>query len=213
MQIKSIKYIVLMIFILGISVFIISCGEDDEKKEAPTIEAADFNQLVTTRMGKDATDESANVSIVDVRSANTFKLSTVPYAKNLADAAAVEGKVSDKARRIVVFGDDDSKAEKVVLDLLDKSYTDVKLFKGGLTKWKEAGYWCEIYKEGFEAMKSSAVAVIDVRPPPKFEAGTIEGSVSIPASKETNLWVATAEEALAAYNKSDELIIFCQDYT
>lgn len=134
--------------------------------------------------------KTAKALILDARPIKKYQINHIPTSLALPDTK-FEKMYQDvlkgvaKNKEIITFcgGYKCVKSPKLALYLMEKGYTNVKVYAAGMPDWKSKSYGemsIEVAKKMFD--KGSAI-FIDARPNMKFKKATITGSINIPDKK------------------------------
>jgi rhodanese-related sulfurtransferase len=132
----------------------------------------------------------------------------------LAHLKSLQGAL-DKNATVVTYcaGPACPASDKAAAQLSASGFKDVRVYKGGIQEWSEAGRPVEkgepvrfVSKEDLKALRESgkAFTLIDVLAPGYFEKGHIEGAINVP--------LADLETRAGELTKDARIVVYCYNY-
>ncbi|MFW5990468.1 MAG: rhodanese-like domain-containing protein [Campylobacterales bacterium] len=132
--------------------------------------------------------------ILDARPQKRYDASHIPGAIMFPDTQVDENmkelKGIAKNKEIITYcqGPKCEKSVQLAIDLEDKGYTNVKVYRGGIPDW-EKKFYVDIGLKTAKAMyDKNAALFIDTRPFLKFKKGSIIGALNILDTQFNELW-------------------------
>jgi rhodanese-related sulfurtransferase len=169
----------------------------EARQAKPPMQKGPGEEISTEQLERILADGSARV--LDARPYLEYAISHIPGAVNVApkpgvpisiyvsDVAEIGRLVKgDKAASLILYcnGVHCGKSRRLVAELRQAGYTDVRRYQLGIPMWRAAGGVCQVELDGLRHIleKDGTAVVIDSREASAFEQGTLPGARNIPRS-------------------------------
>lgn len=188
-------------------------------------------EISTAQLTRVLADKSATV--FDARPHLEYSMSHIPGALNLAakpgvskalyvsDVAEVGRVQPDKNAALVVYcnGPFCGKAKRLAQELTEAGYTKVSRYQLGIPVWRALGGLTQIEPDGLKLVlaKDQTAVFLDARDPEQFQAGSLAGARSLPASQlkagkdQGVIKIAKDDGRLPVEDHNTRIVVFGQD--
>ena len=167
---------------------------------------------VKEKIGKGTRVSSKSV-LLDARPYKKYLIGHVPAALSLPDTKFDSNfdkvKDLDRATELITYcgGWKCAKSPKLAKMLMEKGFTNVKVYQAGFPAWKKAGNYSEIDLPLVKsALKKADSVIIDARPSKKYKQSHIATAINIPDTKMDSMLDNLPKD------KAKRVIVYCGGY-
>ena len=174
------------------------------------LEVVDYD-YVSKHLG-DGTRDGAKALFIDTRANKKYLKETIPSSIQIEDDKFDEhfNRIANTAkdREIIIFCKtfECQGSVNVAVKLKQKGFANVKIYKGGISQWRDKNYIEIGAIIAKNAIEENSALLIDARPHAKFLTESIIGAISIPDTKIDEL------SGRFPIDKNASIITFCQGY-